>query len=147
MAYILTALGAGDKAGILEDAAADPGIRKWIAYAIEGGQFARTWAVDSERGNYLLGVAGQMREDSMRPLFCARIDGRMYRIVRDGYFSSDLFFDKDSLPSASAIPAAQREVCAALAVHGWMGNGPHDESGDPATFGIRFVPPLPGITM
>lgn len=143
MAYILLALTPRDRERILEDVATNLEKQRWIDDAMRSGVFPDTWALDTQRNNYLLCVPPQIREESNRQPYCAFIDGRMYRLARGGFYSSDIYFDEDALPSTSVICNVQDEVRAALAVYGWIGRGPHDDFGDPLLFGPRFVARMP----
>lgn len=143
MAYTLLSLTQSDKEKILEDAATNPGKLRWIEGAMKSGQFPDKWALDSQRNNYLFMVSGGIREEWNRQPYCAFIDGQMYRLAGVGFFPSGIYFNEDALPSTTTISNVQNEVRAALAIYGWMGDGPHDEWGDPALLGPRFVERMP----
>lgn len=143
MTYVLLVLAPEDKQKILADAATDLAKLRWLEYAMKSGAFPETWALDKQRNNYLLWIPSQIREESTRQPYCAFIDGSMYRLARAGFFSSDIYFDEDALPTASVVSAVQNEVSLALVVYGWMGSGPDDDFGDPSLFGIRFVERMP----
>jgi hypothetical protein len=143
MAYTLLPLTQSDKEKILEDAATNPGKLRWIDGAMKSGQFPATWALDSQRNNYLFMVSGGIREEWNRQPYCAFIDGQMYRLAGVGFFPSGIYFNEDALPSTTTISNVQNEVRAALAIYGWVGDGPHDEWGAPALLGPRFVERMP----
>jgi hypothetical protein len=130
MAYVLAEITPEDQERIIQDAASDPGTQKHLSFARSCNAFAKTWAVDKERGCYLLFAPRLVREDSETQPFYIRVHGALYRIECDGLPFIRMRFSDKRLP-VSLLHEMLDEIKAAVAVYGQWGEGPLNSRGEP----------------
>jgi hypothetical protein len=130
MAYVLEKITPEDQERIIAEAVDDPPTQKHLVYARSCGAFARTWAIDRERGYYLLLAPRLMREDSWENPFYIRLKDRMYRVESQGQVGYRMRFSEKCFP-VTLLQEMLDEIKAALAVHGAWGEGPFNDRNEP----------------
>jgi len=130
MTYVLEQITPEDQERIIAEAVDDPPTQKHLIYARSCGSFARTWAIDKERGYYLFLAPRLMREDSWENPFYIRVKSGMYRIGSQGQIGYRMRFSERRFP-VSLLHDILDEIKAALAVYGAWGEGPVNSRNEP----------------
>ena len=130
MTYMLERITPEDQSRIITDAADDPRTQKHLAYARSCDAFAKTWAIDRERGCYLLFAPRLMPEDSSTNPFYIRVKEKMYRIESEGQIGYRMRFSEKRFPIA-LLHELLDEIKAALSVFGAWGEGPFNDRNQP----------------
>lgn len=92
MVFVLENITPEDQEEILRDAADAPDIQRHLLYAKKLNDFPKTWAIDRQRGCYLIFAPRHMREDSWDIPIYLRVREGIFEIRSEGQVGNRMYF-------------------------------------------------------
>jgi hypothetical protein len=131
MTYRLEKIKEEDQGKIVADAVSIPSRQRDLAYLKrETADFPRTWAIDRDRGCYLIQVPSIVREPWVA-IYLLFFEGRAFIAFSASLYARRLYLDDEDGISGPMIHSVKAEFVAALKVYGMFGDGPADQNGQP----------------